>query len=67
MKAEHQESTSRNSSAGMLVMMTICCLAFVAYFLLLKDVLNLGTVVPIVILLVCPLTHLFMHQGHRRH
>lgn len=62
MKAEHNESTSQNPDAGFLVMMALCCLAVAAYFLLLKDTLNLGSLFPILILLACPMMHLFMHR-----
>lgn len=66
MKTEHHESTGSNFSPGLLVILVLG-FAVGAYFLLFQGTLDLSMGLLILLLLACPLMHLFMHNGHRGH
>lgn len=42
----------------------LCAIAIVAYFLLIEHRQHLAEWFPYLILLLCPLMHIFMHSGH---
>lgn len=66
MKTEHHESTGRNFSPSMLVIMFLT-LGVAAYFLLFQRTVDPSMGLLILLLLACPLMHLFMHRGHGGH
>lgn len=66
MKAE-TETESRNAANISMVIMLLCCLALIAAFFLLQPGSSGFGVLLFLLLLACPLMHLFMHGGKRRH
>jgi len=44
-----------------------CCLGIIAFFLITEHWAHLFGVLPYLLLLACPLMHLFMHHGHAGH
>lgn len=45
----------------------LCAIAIIAYFLLVEHRHHLTEWSPYLIILLCPLMHLFMHHGHGKH
>ncbi|WP_019603403.1 DUF2933 domain-containing protein [Teredinibacter turnerae] len=45
----------------------IAAVAIVSYFFFTGRLAQLGQLLPYLILLLCPLMHLFMHHGHHHH
>lgn len=58
------KSSFWSSPKGMVV---LCGIAFIAYFLLIEHRQHLTEWLPYLILLLCPLMHVFMHGGHGGH
>jgi hypothetical protein len=52
------------SSSGFVVM---TLLAVVAYFLLIPHIEGLWQFWPLLLVLACPLMHVFLHRGHKTH
>lgn len=48
-------------------LVAFCAIVFMAYFLLIEHRQHLVEWLPYLILLLCPLMHLFMHGGHGHH
>lgn len=69
MKVDHRIPADKGSSTSMWSMLALCLVvgAFAAYFLIFQESLNLSSIFLILILLACPLMHLFMHRGHGTH
>lgn len=69
MKANHQMSADKGSNMSTWSMLALCLVvgAVAAYFLIFQGSLNPSSVFLILILLSCPLMHLFMHRGHGKH
>lgn len=65
---DNKDSTARYSNGGVVVMM-ICCLSLIAFFFVLRQngSWSFYSVLPFLILLACPLMHLFMHRSHGQH
>ena len=63
MKTEHHESTGRNLSPSMLVILVLS-LGVAAYFFFFQKAFDSNNALLILLLLACPLMHLFMHRGH---
>ncbi len=64
MRHEHQEQSFWRSSVG------IVCLGFLligGFFLLTEHTAHVFGVLPWLLILACPLMHLFMHHGHGQH
>lgn len=65
----HQHETDyrpAGANYGMVVMM-ICCLALIAIFFIFPRRLDGYSIIPFLLLIACPLMHLFMHRGHGGH
>ena len=66
MKTEHHESTGSNFSPGILVILAIS-LGVGAYFFFIQKTFDSNNVLLVLLLLACPLMHMFMHRGHGGH
>lgn len=66
MRYEHHESTGRNFSPGMLVILLLS-LGVAAYFFFFQKNFDSSSVLLILLLLACPLMHMLMHRGHGGH
>jgi len=66
MKTEHDESTGSNFSPGILVII-LFGLGAAAYSFFFQRTWDSSNVLLILLLLACPLMHLFMHRGHGGH
>lgn len=50
-----------------MVLMMFCCLALIAIFFFLQPGASEWGLLPFLLLMACPLMHLFMHRGHGGH
>ena len=66
MRSEHHESTGSNFSPGML-MIVLLSLGVAAYFFFFQGTFDSSTGLLVLLLLACPLMHMFMHRGHGGH
>jgi hypothetical protein len=64
MKHQYHGSKTGDSNVAMFALMLMCCFAAIAYFLFFSKSLDFNSVWLILILLACPLVHLFMHHRH---
>jgi hypothetical protein len=64
MNTQHESQQHGNSRAGLVL---LAFLAIGAFFLLTEHRAHLLGLLPWLLLLVCPLLHLFMHRGHGGH
>jgi len=68
MKTQHQHELSRPTNFNPSVMvLAMLGLGLVAFFVLFRGTLDASSGFLILLLLACPLMHLFMHGGHRGH
>ena len=51
----------------MMVIMMVCCLGLIAMFFFIQPGSSGWGFFPFLLLLACPLMHLFMHRGHSGH
>ena len=66
MRSEHHESVGSNLSPGILVIFLLS-LGAAAYFFFFQKTLDSSTGLLVLLLLACPLMHMFMHRGHSGH
>ena len=66
MRSEHHESTGSNFGPGMLVILLLS-LGVSAYFFFVQKTFDSSNVLLVLLLLACPLMHMFMHRGHGGH
>jgi Flp pilus assembly protein TadB len=70
---DHDEHQQPQTDKGIIFRARWAFIAFIAiaaYFLILEHKAHLSGVLyywPLLLLLACPLLHVFMHRGHRRH
>jgi DUF2933 family protein len=64
-KSERSQDMRRTKTRGRLVLAAFLTIA--GFFLLTEHRAHLFGVLPYLLLLACPLMHLFMHGGHGRH
>lgn len=69
MNANNQMSAAKGANGSMPVIFVLCfaVVVFAAYFLVSREILSLSSVFLILLLLACPLMHLFMHRRHAGH
>ena len=70
MEAGKQHGASINRSGNRAKWVFAACVAIAAYFLIASrqvDLSGLLEYLPLLLLLACPLMHLFMHRGHGKH
>lgn len=65
--SEHNEGQNQNTANITMVIMMLCCLALIALFFFIQPGSSGWGFIPFLLLLVCPLMHLFMHRGHGDH
>lgn len=61
---EHPSGRWQNMS---IVLMMVCCLALIGIFFFIQPGASGYGWLPILLLMACPLMHLFMHRGHSGH
>lgn len=66
MRSEHHESAGSNFSPGMLVILVLS-LGVAVYFFLFQGTFDSSNILLVLLLLACPLMHMFMHRGHGGH
>lgn len=65
---QHQQKLSQATDPGSgLLVLGMLVFGLIAFFVLFGGGQNAGGGLVIVLLLACPIMHLFMHRGHRGH
>lgn len=64
---QHEQHPSDRWQNVFMVVVMVCCLALIAIFFFLQPGASGWGIFPVLLLMACPLMHLFMHRGHGGH